>query len=66
MDDWSQRILAEIPANSYGKVELEYRRGQVHKVARVESLIPPETVEQHNRAFQKAIEGAKPLPEREC
>jgi hypothetical protein len=55
--EWARRILADIPANFYGRVELEFRAGQVHKVVRTETFISPE----RDQSYQKSIDGAEPI-----
>jgi hypothetical protein len=59
-NDWVRRIL-DVPGNFFGQVTVEYRAGQVHKVVRSESFVSPETLEQKNRAYEKSIEGTKPI-----
>jgi hypothetical protein len=56
-NDWCARLLAGIPANFYGRIELEFRAGVVHKVVRTESFISPD----RDQSYQRSIANAKPI-----
>lgn len=54
MDAWVQHVLAQIPADFYGTMQLQFRGGQVIKIIRSESHIPPE----RDLDFRKSVQGA--------
>jgi hypothetical protein len=60
-NQWAKDLLESVNPNFYGRIELEFRAGQVRKITRSESYVSPETAEQHARAFEKSVEGARPL-----
>ena len=56
-NEWAWRILQGVGEDFFGKIEVEFRRGQVHKVTRQETHVPPE----QEAAYRKSLQGAKPL-----
>jgi hypothetical protein len=60
-----RRVLAGFPENFYGRVELEFRAGQVRKISTTESIVAPDIVEQHGRAYAKSIAGTTPIQGRD-
>ena len=59
-NDWALRFLANVGEDFYGTLALEFRAGQVRKIIRSETSVPPSILERHGmisrprKTFSKA------------
>jgi hypothetical protein len=59
-NQWAKDLLESVNPNFYGRIELEFRAGQVRKITRSETTVPPDIAARHD-PYLKSVEGTRPL-----